>query len=147
MRTLILFLALVAHPYSLSGARIGDNLDQFSDSHLNAFCGRETPTMVVCEQDDATYVGRRAYLRAEFTDRQMTYLSLTLSADAAVAKKISASLEKEYGKYTDMGDGLPDSYYAYWSPSDSTENLRVSYTSAAQNGLGHPVLRVSLAAK
>ena len=146
----LLLLALL-HPHSILGVHLGDQLDSFSDKHINAFCGRDATT-VVCEQDDAIYAGRRAYMRAEFLENQLIYLSYTLDAGAATAQKISASLVKQYGMPPGDTEMLPDRLDQTWGTERSengqgVEELELTYTSAAENGLGHPIIRISLAEK
>jgi len=139
----LLLLLLAAH-FSICGVKLGDDYTAFQDKYVDAYCYRETKTTAVCEDDDSYLYKRPAYMRAEFTDDKLTYFSLTSDAGISTAKKAATELEKSFGSPTNRYAQDNDSLNEVWS-TDS-EQLELSYTSAAENKLGHPITRVSLAA-
>ena len=141
----ILVLAAVAsNPYAILGTKIGDDLGAFEDRYFNAFCGKETMTGVVCEQDDAVLYGHKAYMRAEFEGGKLRYFAFTMNAGPSQVKIMQIALRKQYGEPSATDSFLPDKVDEYWRDNDEME---LSYTSAKENGLGHGVIRLSLAAK
>lgn len=141
MLNLILFL-LLTRPFSLGGAHINDDYIAFQNRYLYADCRKETETTAVCEQEDAVIFGRKAWMRAEFKDSRLTYISFTSSDDKTVAKKISDTLTKQYGSSANTDNHNWDNYDEYWLANNL--EIELSYTSAIENGLGHPILRISL---
>lgn len=139
------FLALFAllASYALKGNAVGEPLDAYQDKYVNSFCSRETRTTVICEDDRDTLMGNRAESRAEFEDQKLIRLDYVLVAGEKVARKIAAELGKQYGNPASETD-LQDSLSRVWN-DDRTE-LSLSYTSAAENSLGHPYIRVYIAA-
>lgn len=132
---MILILAILS---ILRNNRLGMPVEEYSDRNLNAFCSRETPQVIICENDEDTFGGYRAYSRAEFFDGKMVYLSYTMNKDAKVVKILAEKITKEFGPPIATADLLPGSFENSW------EDLDLMYRSASENQLGHPVIRVTL---
>lgn len=131
---LALLLAL-----ALKGDMISESLVTFQDKHIESFCAKETDSMIICENDEDSFAQNRAYSRAEFQDKKLVRLDYVIDAGEKVAKKIAVSLEKQYGNPASETD-LPDSFSRIWS--DEHTELSLAYSSAVDNGLGHPKIRV-----
>jgi hypothetical protein len=141
---MILFLlTLLASSYSLKGNSIGEPLDTFSDKYVNSFCMKETDTMIICEDDEDVFMQNKAYSRAEFVDRKLVRLDYSFTGDEKAARRISAALTKQYGVPTAETD-LQESLSQTWA-DDQTE-LSLYYSSATENNLGHPKIRVYISA-
>lgn len=139
----LFFLALFISSYALKGNAIEEPLDAYQDKYVNSFCSKETRTTIICEDDRDTLMGNRADSRAEFEDEKLIRLDYSLTGGEKVARTIAAELVKQYGNpasETDLQDSLS------WVWNDDRTELSLSYTSAAENSLGHPYIRVYIAA-
>lgn len=140
---MILFLLLLASSYALKGNTIGEPLDTFSDKYVNSFCMKETSTMIICEDDEDIFMQNKAYSRAEFVDLKLTRLDYSLTGDEKAVRRISAALVKQYGMPSSETD-LQESLSQTWA--DDHVELSLYYSSAAENSLGHPKIRVYISA-
>ena len=138
----LFFVALFVSSYALKGNAVGESLDAYQNKYINSFCSKETRTTIVCEDDDDTLMGNKARSRAEFEDQKLIRLDYTIAAGEKVAKKIAAELGKQYGAPASETD-LLDSMSQVWN--DEHTELSLSYTSAIENNLGHPLIRIYIA--
>ena len=144
MRIAILLLAL--RTFTIGGAKLGETVETFQDRYIDADCQEESLITTVCEEPGLMVYGHGAWLRGEFKGGKLHYVSYTLDAPLATAKRIEAAVRKEYGKPDQNYDyGMPESWTVNWQTDD--ELMQLTYTSAKQNGLGHPVVRLSLEGK
>lgn len=151
---ILIALALLAVRLTILNFGIGDDFAKFQDARLLADCYRQSDKVQVCTEPDVPLHGIKFWMRAEFTNDKLSYISLSADQGQKTTKMLLSKLQKDFGPANEdfsCNNSCISKTHGYcessvvcrsWQVKDT--KLILDFEDAADSSVGHDVVRISL---
>jgi hypothetical protein len=137
-------LLLILKLFTVYGTKLGDSFDTFTIKHQFVDCYLESNTQEICE-GKTKYERLPAWMRAEFENEKLNYLSYSIDADRKTADTFVEEFSKLYGPPRDTFDYANSSATVKIWEGDGY--LKVEFSPREGNDLGHDNITISISTK